>query len=100
MNAITVLARSTGARLAPTVGLLKVDIFKTAADGTFLGMFMPHKYQLEVVQCDKTYHCTSMVVETPDDIQFWLTMLGDRAKEKNLSFDMHDHTGEFARLMV
>ncbi len=101
MNIVATLARNTGARLVPKVGLLKVDIFKTAADNTFLGTFvLPHKYQLEVVQCDKTFHQTSMIVELPDDVKFWLGVLEDRANQNQLDFEAHDHTGEFARLVV
>ena len=78
-----------------------MDIFKTAAGNTLWDVLvLPHKYQLEVVQCDKTYHCTSMVVETPDDVRFLLVMLRERAEQKNLTFDPHDHTKEFTRLMA
>ncbi len=99
MSVVNTLANNAGARLSPKAGSLQVSIFKTAADNTVWGLLvLPHKYQLEVVQCDKSYAHTSMVVDTPDDVKFLLVMLRERAEQKNLTFDTHDHTSEFARI--
>jgi len=100
MNAVMALAAGAGARLAPRAGSLSVDIFKTAAGGTFLGLFMPHKYQLEVVQCDKAYHRASMVIDTPSEVEFLLVMLREQAEKHNLDFMPRDHTKEFPRLVA
>ncbi len=98
MNSVAELAATAGARLAPKVGLLKVDILKTFADNSLWGILVePHQYELRIAQCDRKFHQTSMTVKHSQDVSFWLGVLNDRAKTNNLAFEAHDHTKEFAQ---